>query len=125
MGAMAKVMRTNQRLSETLRRLLDARSASDRRRLTQLIAEIRNLAAAMCENPPHGVVGNVAVSRIGLRAIGGFAIGIRILKRRSRFGGSGNAGAERDREAIIQNRIGGTFGGHIVWEWLRYYLGRR
>ena len=41
-----KVMRTNQRLSATLRRLLDSRSAADRQRLAQLLAEIRSLAAA-------------------------------------------------------------------------------
>ncbi len=42
-----KVMRTNQRLSATLRRLLDSRAATERRRLTQLLAEIRGLAAKL------------------------------------------------------------------------------
>jgi hypothetical protein len=46
-----KVMRTNQRLSSTLRRLLDTRSASDRRRLAQLLREIRNLAAGCAGSP--------------------------------------------------------------------------
>jgi hypothetical protein len=47
-----KVMRTNQRLSATLRRLLDSRSASDRQRLAQLLSEIRSLAAARADSPP-------------------------------------------------------------------------
>ncbi|EAQ78157.1 DUF3375 domain-containing protein [Blastopirellula marina] len=39
-----KVMRTNQRLSATLRRLLDARAFADRRRIAQLLQEIQSLA---------------------------------------------------------------------------------
>lgn len=50
-----KVMRTNQRLSATLRRLLDSRAAHDRRRLTHLLGEIRALAAQMAVNPPREV----------------------------------------------------------------------
>ena len=52
-----KVMRTNQRLSATLRRLLDSRSASDRQRLAQLLAEIRSLAASRAESPPDDSLG--------------------------------------------------------------------
>lgn len=52
-----KVMRTNQRLSATLRRLLDSRSAADRQRLAQLLAEIRSLAAARAESPPDESLG--------------------------------------------------------------------
>jgi hypothetical protein len=52
-----KVMRTNQRLSATLRRLLDSRSAADRQRLAQLLAEIRSLAAACAESPPGELLG--------------------------------------------------------------------
>lgn len=52
-----KVMRTNQRLSATLRRLLDSRAAHDRRRLTHLLGEIRTLAAQMAEDPPRDDVG--------------------------------------------------------------------
>lgn len=52
-----KVMRTNQRLSATLRRLLDSRAALDRRRLTQVLADIRMLAARLAETPPREDVG--------------------------------------------------------------------
>lgn len=52
-----KVMRTNQRLSATLRRLLDSRSAADRQRLAQLLTEIRSLAAARAELPPDESIG--------------------------------------------------------------------
>lgn len=50
-----KVMRTNQRLTATLRRLLDARSASERKRLALLLQEIRALAASMAADPPADV----------------------------------------------------------------------
>lgn len=52
-----KVMRTNQRLSATLRRLLDSRAATDRQRLAQLLVEIRSLAAARSESPPDESLG--------------------------------------------------------------------
>lgn len=52
-----KVMRTNQRLSATLRRLLDTRSASDRRRLAQLLREIRGLAVGCAASPRAAEVG--------------------------------------------------------------------
>lgn len=52
-----KVLRTNQRLSATLRRLLDTRSASDRQRVARVIAEIRALAAATADRPPLDTVG--------------------------------------------------------------------
>jgi hypothetical protein len=61
-----KVMRTNQRLSATLRRLLDSRSASDRQRLAQLLAEIRSLAAARSESAPVASVGVQIDTGIGL-----------------------------------------------------------
>jgi hypothetical protein len=48
-----KVMRTNQRLTATLRRLLDARSASERKRLALLLQEIRAHAASMASDPPQ------------------------------------------------------------------------
>lgn len=47
-----KVMRTNQRLTATLRRLLDTRSSSERRRLAVLLQEIRSHAASMASYPP-------------------------------------------------------------------------
>lgn len=50
-----KVMRTNQRLTATLRRLLDSRSASERKRLAQLLQEIHAFAASMAADPPNGV----------------------------------------------------------------------
>lgn len=49
-----KVMRTTQRLSATLRRLLDVHSASDRQRVTRVIAEIRALAARVAGHAPIG-----------------------------------------------------------------------
>lgn len=52
-----KVMRTNQRLSATLRRLLDSRSAADRQQLAQLLVEIRSLAATRAESPPNESLG--------------------------------------------------------------------
>lgn len=57
LGEAEKVMRTNQRLSATLRRLLDSRSAADRQRLAQLLTEIRSLAAARAESPPDESTG--------------------------------------------------------------------
>lgn len=51
-----KVMRTNQRLSATLRRLLDSRAALDRRRLTHLLNDIRTIAARLAEDPPRDEV---------------------------------------------------------------------
>lgn len=47
-----KVMRTNQRLTVSLRRLLDTRSASERQRLAQLLGEIKALAANLTDSPP-------------------------------------------------------------------------
>ena len=47
-----KVMRTNQRLSTTLRRLLDAHAASERRRLAHLLDQIRGLAAGLADGAP-------------------------------------------------------------------------
>jgi len=52
-----KVIRTNQRLSATLRRLLDLRSAADRQRLAQLLAKIRSLAVARAESAPDESLG--------------------------------------------------------------------
>ena len=52
-----KVMRTNQRLSATLKRLLDSRSASDRQHLAQLLTEIKALAAARSGAPPSESLG--------------------------------------------------------------------
>jgi hypothetical protein len=46
-----KVMKTTQRLSATLRRLLDARAARERQRVAQLLREIRALAASLRGSP--------------------------------------------------------------------------
>ncbi len=51
-----KVMRTSQRLSATLRRLLDARAGRERQRVAQLLREIRGLAALVADNPPRDIV---------------------------------------------------------------------
>lgn len=50
-----KVMRTNQRLTATLRRLLDARSASERKRLALLLQEIRGLAVTVSVDSPDDI----------------------------------------------------------------------
>lgn len=47
-----KVMRTNQRLSASLRRLLDTRTASDLRRVGQVLHEIRRVAGLLADDPP-------------------------------------------------------------------------
>ncbi|MBX9787387.1 MAG: DUF3375 domain-containing protein [Pirellulales bacterium] len=47
-----KVMRTNQRLSATLRRLLDRHAYQDRQRISTLLREIKQLAASQCDDPP-------------------------------------------------------------------------
>lgn len=52
-----KVMRTNQRLSATLRRLLDVRAARERQRVAQLLREIRALASFLAPSPPREEIG--------------------------------------------------------------------
>jgi hypothetical protein len=47
-----KVMRTNQRLSATLRRLLDHHAYQDRQQVSTLLREIRRLAVSLIDNPP-------------------------------------------------------------------------
>lgn len=47
-----KVLQVTRRLNATLRRLLDARSSSSRRRVAELLAEIRALASRHAEDPP-------------------------------------------------------------------------
>jgi len=61
-----KVMRTNQRLSATLRRLLDVRARRDRERVAELCAEILGLAASMVPNPPRATVGVDVEARVGI-----------------------------------------------------------
>jgi Protein of unknown function (DUF3375) len=51
-----KVMRTNQRLSTTLRRLLDRGAQHDRQRVGQLCRDILGLAASMTSDPPRDTV---------------------------------------------------------------------
>ena len=52
-----KVMRTNQRLSATLRRLLDARAHAERQRIASVLRQIRGHAVALAANPPVETVG--------------------------------------------------------------------
>ena len=52
-----KVMRTNQRLSATLRRLLDGRTHAERRRVAQLLREIQGQATQLAPNAPIDEVG--------------------------------------------------------------------
>lgn len=51
-----KIMRTNQRLSATLRRLLDATASIDRRRITQVLGDIRRLAMELAGTVASEVV---------------------------------------------------------------------
>ena len=52
-----KVTRTNQRLTATLRRLLDSRAYRDRQRVAQTLREIVGLAASLDAAPPRETVG--------------------------------------------------------------------
>lgn len=61
-----KVMRTNQRLSATLRRLLDVRARRDRERVAELCAEILALAASAAADPPRDAVGADVETRAGI-----------------------------------------------------------
>jgi Protein of unknown function (DUF3375) len=51
-----KVVQTTRRLSSTLRRLLDSRIQRERRRLAELLQQIRGLAVAMNEAPPRSEI---------------------------------------------------------------------
>jgi hypothetical protein len=61
-----KVMRTSQRLSATLRRLLDARASQERQRVAELLREIRGLAALVTDDPPREAVALELESKIEL-----------------------------------------------------------
>jgi len=61
-----KVMRTNQRLSSTLRRLLDMRAYRDRRRVAQVLQEIVGLAVSVADDPPDDRVGVEVETKIGI-----------------------------------------------------------
>jgi hypothetical protein len=61
-----KVMRTNQRLSATLRRLLDVRAYRDRQRVAGLLREIMAIAASLASHPPKDTVGVDVETKIGL-----------------------------------------------------------
>jgi hypothetical protein len=50
-----KVMRTNHRLSATLRHLLDAQAHRERARIAQLLREIRGLARELADAPPEEI----------------------------------------------------------------------
>jgi hypothetical protein len=59
-----KVMRTNQRLSTTLRRLLDRGARHDRQRVGQLCRDILGLAASMASDPCRATVSVEVETRI-------------------------------------------------------------
>jgi hypothetical protein len=61
-----QVMRTNQRLSATLRRLLDSRAYRDRRRVALVLQEIMGMAASLADNPPGDGVGVEVETKIGI-----------------------------------------------------------
>lgn len=50
-----KVLQTTRRLSTSLRRLLDTRTQHQRRRVTELLRQIRVLAVAMNDDPPRWI----------------------------------------------------------------------
>lgn len=52
-----KVMRTNQRLSAVLRRLLDSRARAERQRISQLLREIQGLAVSLSDSPSTSEIG--------------------------------------------------------------------
>ena len=57
MAEAEKVMRTNQRLSASLRRLLDPKASGDRRQIARLLGDIRALAVQCAERAPIKHVG--------------------------------------------------------------------
>lgn len=59
-----QVMRTTQRLSATLRRLLDVQAHRERQRIAQLLREIRGLFAAVAPHPPREQVGLEVETRL-------------------------------------------------------------
>ena len=61
-----KVMRTNQRLSATLRRLLDVRAYRDRKRVALVLQEITRLAASLATDLPGDSVGAEVETKIGI-----------------------------------------------------------
>lgn len=63
-----KVMRTNQRLSATLRRLLDARAHRDRQRVAQLCGEILGLASSLTADSPRAAVGVDVETKVAIAA---------------------------------------------------------
>lgn len=63
-----KVMRTNQRLSATLRRLLDTRAASDRQRVARVISDIRNVATELAPQAPVESVGATVDEGVAIAA---------------------------------------------------------
>src|SRR5262249_61516473 len=52
-----KVMRTNQGLSATLGRLLDARAQAERQQFSRLLRQIRSHAVALAADPPWDAIG--------------------------------------------------------------------
>ena len=50
-----KVLQTTRRLSASLRRLLDTRTEHERRRVTELLRQIRVLTSAMSDDPPRQI----------------------------------------------------------------------
>lgn len=61
-----KVLRTTQRLSTTLRRLLDSRAVAGRMRLTEVLREIRGLATRVADAPPRDEVSLTIESELRL-----------------------------------------------------------
>lgn len=61
-----KVMKTHQRLSSTLRRVLDPQASRHRRQIGTLLAEIRGLAAGLANEPPLETVGATVDARLDI-----------------------------------------------------------
>jgi len=64
-----KVLRTTQRLSVTLRRLLDTRASAGRLRLANLLAEVRSLAVKLSEHPPTNSVALELEENLAIAAV--------------------------------------------------------
>ncbi len=64
-----KVLRTTQRLSVTLRRLLDTRASAGRLRLANLLAEVRSLAVKLSEHPPTDSVALELEENLAIAAV--------------------------------------------------------
>lgn len=64
-----KVIQSNHRLAEQLRKMLDERNLSENRRVRELIGDIKKLGLGVIENPPNGEDFMVLEGRPGVRLV--------------------------------------------------------